>query len=241
MILDWKYEEIVLACGLVEANGWKGLRAHHTPVIELSDLLRRAPLHPIALRDDNFRSPSSVQRKTFDIATQHPAYGGKPTRGNRLDREVLFAFIEEPARMSQLAEEIRTTMTSGEVLSIPDDEIEADEISAHEGRLLIARHLRRERNPRLRRAKIEEAKASGRLVACEVCAFYFERTYGDLGSDFIEVHHVLPLHASGPTRTRLKDLALLCSNCHRMIHRSRPWLTPEQLRERLRQVAATSG
>jgi putative restriction endonuclease len=30
--------------------------------------------------------------------------------------------------------------------------------------------------------------------------------------------------------TRLEDLALLCANCHRMIHRASPWLSVEELR-----------
>lgn len=233
MNLDWTYEEIVLAASLVADNGFKGLRTHHQPVIDLSEVLRDAPLYPIEERDPNFRSVNSVQRKTFDIATQHPDYAGKPTRGNRLDGDVLLEFIAEPARMSQLAAEIRSTIRSGEVTSIPDDEIDAEEISVREGRLVVARHLRRERSPKLRRAKLAKVKAAGRLIACEVCTFNFAARYGQLGSDYIEVHHVLPLHASGPVQTRLEDLALVCANCHRMIHRSSPWLTPNELRQQL--------
>ncbi|MDN5896921.1 MAG: HNH endonuclease, partial [Nocardioides sp.] len=71
--------------------------------------------------------------------------------------------------------------------------------------------------------------AEGLPISCEVCAFDFGATYGALGEGYVEVHHRLPLHASGPVKTRLEDLALLCSNCHRMIHRARPWLTPEGL------------
>ena len=238
MVLIWKYEEIVLACDLVERNAWKGLRAHQAPVIDLSNLLRSAPFHPLGNRDDNFRSPSSVQRKTFDIATQHDDYRGKRTRGNRLDREVLLAFVQDPTRMTQLAAEIRATLASGDVPFIPDDEIEGNEIAADEGGLLVARHLMRERDRRLRQIKIDEVKAKGEALACEVCSFDFSLVYGDLGSDFIEVHHILPLHASGPTRTRLKDLALVCSNCHRMIHRASPWLTPSQLIDILRRKEA---
>ncbi len=234
MILDWTYEEIVLAASLVAENGFKGMRAHQKAVIDLSALLQRAPLHPTDVRDPNFRSPNSVQRKTFDIATRHPDYAGKPTRGNRLDQEVLLEFIAEPERMTQTANEIRSTILSGEVTSIPDDEIRAEEISASEGRLLVARHLRRERNSKLRRAKLAETKRAGKPIACGVCTFDFSVTYGHLGSDYIEVHHVLPLHASGPVKTRLGDLALVCANCHRMIHRSLPWLTPEELRQRVR-------
>ena len=234
MNLDWKYDEVVLAASLVAGNDFKGLRAHQQPVIELSTLLRKAPLHPEQDREPNFRSASSVQRKTFDIATQHPDYAGKPTRGNsRLDRKILLEFIADPGRMARVAAEIRSTILSGEITSIPDDEIEADEISADEGRLLVARHLRRERSPKLRRTKMAKVQAAGRPIACEVCTFDFGTTYGPLGSDYIEVHHVLPLHASGPVKTRLEDLVLLCANCHRMIHRSSPWLTPDELRQRL--------
>ncbi|KRF42531.1 hypothetical protein ASH01_17055 [Terrabacter sp. Soil811] len=237
MAIDWTYDEIVLACELVADNGWKGLRAHHQPVIDLSNLLIAAPIHPVAGRDANFRSPSSVQRKTFDIATQHDDYTGTPTRGNKLDRQVLLKFQADPVRMRQLAAEIRTTIESGYLVTVPDDEIEAGEISAPEGRLVVAKHLRRERNPRLRRAKIKAVKGAGKRVACEVCGFDFEAAYGALGRDYIEAHHILPLHASGPTQTRLADLALLCANCHRMIHRSSPWLTPVELRDRLQTTA----
>ena len=64
---------------------------------------------------------------------------------------------------------------------------------------------------------------------CEACAFDFGRFYGPHGLDYIELHHRTPLHVTGPTKTRLADLALLCSNCHRMIHRARQWLTVEEL------------
>lgn len=223
----------MLAADLVARNDFKGLRAHHQPVVELSDLLRASPIHPVEAREDNFRSPSSVQRKTFDIATQHEGYQGSPTKGGRFDAQVLGEFVKDPARMRAVADAIRSTILGGEVASIPDEEIDAEEISADEGRLLVAMHLRRERSPKLRRAKIAKVKADGLPVACEVCTFNFAASYGALGQDYIEVHHVLPLHTSGPTQTRLQDLALFCANCHRMIHRSTPWLTPDQLRTRL--------
>lgn len=58
---------------------------------------------------------------------------------------------------------------------------------------------------------------------CAVCGFDFEEHYGELGKDFIEVHHIIPLskirkeYVINPT----KDLVPLCSNCHSMIHRRR--------------------
>ena len=44
------------------------------------------------------------------------------------------------------------------------------------------------------RRKEAISRAHDRL-ACEVCGFDFAITYGDLGTGFIEAHHVLPLSA----------------------------------------------
>ena len=96
-------------------------------------------------------------------------------------------------------------------------------------------HIKRERDPKLREAKIRQSQLQGLDLACEICGFDFLKTYGERGKGYIEVHHVLPLHASGPVKSRLDDLALLCSNCHRMIHR-RGWLTPKELKDILDEV-----
>lgn len=57
---------------------------------------------------------------------------------------------------------------------------------------------------------------------CEVCGFSFTDKYGELGTQYIEAHHLIPFSSLKEGNTRLnleKDFAVLCSNCHRMIHR----------------------
>jgi len=82
----------------------------------------------------------------------------------------------------------------------------------------------RVRENRLRHAKIREALLTnkGKLV-CEVprCGFDFEKRYGKLGAGYAQVHH-LRLLSSVPKkgiRTKLSDLAIVCANCHAMIHK----------------------
>ncbi|MEO5325233.1 HNH endonuclease [Mesorhizobium sp. CC13] len=59
---------------------------------------------------------------------------------------------------------------------------------------------------------------------------------GPHGEGFIEVHHLQPLHTLvDGGKTRLGDLVLVCSNCHRMIHRQKEWLIPTALRQMLSQ------
>ena len=104
----------------------------------------------------------------------------------------------------------------------------------NEGRIRYREHRTRERSPALRRLKVEATlQAHGRL-ACEVCRFEFSERYGELGAGFIECHHKEALGDGEERFTVLDDLALICANCHRMIHRSRPMLSVEGLRERLR-------
>jgi 5-methylcytosine-specific restriction enzyme A len=230
--IDWVRDEIILACELVRQNGWRALDGNDPRVIDLSRLLNTNPLHPLDQRDAKFRNPNRVGRKTADIATRHPDYQGKQTNGNRLDRVVLADFLADPLAMRQVAAEIRVAIERGDVdaSSVALADVDDFDDEAYEGKILLARHLRRERNPKLRMRKIESVRAARRPIACEVCEFDFERAYGERGRGYIEVHHKLPLHVSGEISTRLSDLALLCANCHRMIHRGRPWLTPVELR-----------
>ena len=84
-----------------------------------------------------------------------------------------------------------------------------------EGGKKIFVSVRRERDPRLRAAAL-----SLYGFDCMACGFNFGKSYGEIGKDFIEVHHVVPLSESGRTETNPEtDLIVLCSNCHRIIHR----------------------
>ncbi|MGW4682927.1 HNH endonuclease [Micromonospora taraxaci] len=228
---DWTRDEIILACSLVELNGWRQLTDNDSRVLELSELLQTAAIHPFEERRSDFRNPAGVARKTADIATRHPNYSGKPTNGNRLDREVLQDFLTRPEEMRSLAAAIHDAIRAGaaSVELIPDPDL--SDLALPEGDVLRREHLRRERNPRLRAAKIRDAKRRGIPLDCEACGFNFEAAYGDRGREYIECHHRTPLFHSGRTVTRMRDLALICSNCHRMIHRTPKWLTVEELRE----------
>ncbi|MGA5557413.1 HNH endonuclease [Streptomyces lavendulocolor] len=226
---DWTRDEIILACDLAMANGWKRLEYNDPRVTELSALLQTMPIHPEEVRTELFRNPNSVARKTVDITCRHPDYRGKPTNGNALDVEVMNDFLARPAEMTEVAQLIRRGLAAGELQDLPPEAEEQDDYSAPEGRLLIRRHRSRERDKGLRKRKIDAVLRQGRQLSCEACGFDFEATYGPRGAGYIECHHVVPLHEAGEGRTKLSDLALICANCHRMIHRRAPWPTPGEL------------
>jgi predicted HNH restriction endonuclease len=106
-----------------------------------------------------------------------------------------------------------------------------DSESAIEGNQQRRLVIHRQRESSLRRAKLDAFRKEhdGRLF-CEVpgCGFSFEIVYGELGSGFAEVHHLTPLgELSQPISTTLADLAVVCANCHRMIHRNNDCRTLE--------------
>ena len=120
----------------------------------------------------------------------------------------------------------------------PPPDIEAEEISGREGAVSARVHLHRERDRAIVAAKRQHVIAATGKLACSVCKFDFQRFYGEIGADFCEVHHLSPLADTiGEVQTRLEDLAVVCSNCHRMLHRSHPFLTLEQLRSNIRNAS----
>lgn len=106
--------------------------------------------------------------------------------------------------------------------------------SVLEGNPRLIAHLRRERNPAIVKAKKEAVLRTTGKLCCEVCGFDFQDIYGELGDGFCEVHHLQPLSkADGVVKTELKDLAIVCSNCHRIIHRTNPMLSISDLTKHL--------
>ncbi len=59
---------------------------------------------------------------------------------------------------------------------------------------------------------------------CQACSLNFQERYGELGKSFIEAHHLRAISSLeegvAVVYDVAKDFAVLCSNCHRMIHRS---------------------
>lgn len=113
------------------------------------------------------------------------------------------------------------------------EDVDLFDLSAREGRKKLVTHLRRERSRKLVTAKKAAVlKATGAL-ACEACDFRFDEVYGELGGDYCEVHHrKLLAGRNGVNHTSMADLAILCSNCHRMIHRTTPMLSVDAFRNK---------
>ena len=65
---------------------------------------------------------------------------------------------------------------------------------------------------------------------CQACGFNFKDRYGELSlnkkkEEFIEAHHIRQIQdlpEGEVVEFNIEDFAVLCSNCHRMVHRKNP-------------------
>jgi len=85
-----------------------------------------------------------------------------------------------------------------------------------------------ERDPAARKACLQHYG-----YRCQICDFSFEEFYGDVGRDFIHVHHQIPLHTVGENYRPdpVNDMVPLCPNCHAMVHRKMPPIDPDVLKD----------
>jgi len=147
----------------------------------------------------------------------------------RVPRERLFTspFIDEEGLVRAVAGQSIPLEPITIVDEAPFQDIAELDFHAEEGRRILREHLYRERSARL----VREFKRTLSDFSCRVCGFDFVRGYGELGRGFIEAHHTKPVAELVPNEgVQLKDLLPVCSNCHRMLHRSYPTMDWKQLK-----------
>lgn len=221
----WQRDELILALDFYFRHPPKTVSQTHPAVLELSDLLNALPIHADRPDDARFRNPNGVYMKLGNFLRFDPDYQGTGlSRGGKLEEVIWNEFSGDRHRLHQLANMIAQGFRSVPTEVQLEDE---DESEFPEGRVLYRLHRQRERNSKL----ITNKKNVAESLACEVCGFDFFATYGAIGDGYIECHHTVPISEYAPgQKTKLEDLVLVCANCHRMLHRRRPWLSAVELR-----------
>ena len=201
----------------------------------------------------SFRGSLKLSRDQFDSHVDSGRRGfwvdGMPRPLPKRDAEILGTWRSRSE--DELWSAIRPFWESG-VAPIPPSVLDDIEVETEQGdeeevfllgrdgksRAIVSRV--RERSPRLRATALE---IHGYL--CQVCGFDFEGTYGAWGRGFIEVHHVQELGTvpdEGVEVDPATDLAVVCSNCHRMIHRkAKRALTLAELRRMVVEASSSDS
>jgi len=146
------------------------------------------------------------------------------SRGSRLDAIIWDQYADHPDELRRIADAIRAAAASTLLPAIPE---------ADEGRLLARMHRFPERDRKLvERKKVTVLARQGSLLArCAASTSPRPTARSASGSSKPSTSS---LAQAGVTTTRLTDLALVCSDCHRMLHRAGHWISPAQLWARMR-------
>jgi 5-methylcytosine-specific restriction enzyme A len=237
--LNWSRDELILALDLYFKEPAARGNSAHARVHDMSDLLNRLPIHGRDSRRELFRNANGVAMKLSNFLRFDPSYPGAGLpRGNRLEEEVWLEFAHDRERLARVAERIERAAASAGLHSQESVAQEDEFAEAPEGQILTRLHQIRERSRKLVSQKKRSVLAKTGRLECEACGFDFERIYGDRGAGFAECPHTVPIADLSPdSSTRLDDLAIVCANCHRMIHRRRPWLSVSEVRDMVMAVA----
>lgn len=106
--------------------------------------------------------------------------------------------------------------------------VSGNELGLPEGAKIRVEVNRYERSPANRAACIAHFG-----TRCQACGFEFSKKYGELGSEYIEVHHKIPVSAMGGSYRidPINDLVPVCANCHAMLHQYQVPLSVTELKK----------
>jgi len=116
------------------------------------------------------------------------------------------------------------------------DEIQ-QQVTHIEGAAVQVTVNRYERDRKARQAALE-----WHGYQCKVCGIDMTKAYGEIAKGFIHVHHLVPLSEIKENYqvNPKTDLIPVCPNCHAMLHRQDPPLTPEALNRQMKAQASSS-
>lgn len=233
---DWTRDELLVALDYYLRHPGETHGPEKAHVATLTQTIGKVAKSLGITGTDTLRNTNGVSMKLLNFRAHDPEYKARGlvglTRGNKLEGEVWREFEGRKEELQKIVEAIIAASTNETSPDLRDDNADFE---APEGRILSRVHQRRERNRTLVQRKKNAVLRSKGELRCEVCDFDFYERYGERGHGFIECHHTVPVSSlSEDSKTSIRDLALVCSNCHRMIHAGRPWWTIAEARAALR-------
>jgi predicted HNH restriction endonuclease len=230
----WSRDELLLVLELYLAHRGAVPSKDSLQVLDLSDTLNAMGRTLGKAGSGTYRNPNGVYMKMMNFRRFDPDYtsDGKVglTRGNRDEGVVWLEFANDFGRLQSVCWAIRKILNESTDRPDLSGDDEPDIAEAEEGRLLTRLHRYRERSRKLvALAKKAAMQKYGRLF-CQACGFDFGKRYGPTGEGLIDVHHTRPVQTLVEGNiTKVDELALLCANCHRVVHSKRKWLSVDDV------------
>jgi len=160
----------------------------------------------------------------YEFNTENPILGYMHQRPAVLTDISAEQLWQECSSTIQNGQNIRWTLAACKFSEIAEDTI------LKEGARFSVTSTAIERNPIARQKCIDHFG-----YTCEACEINMESKYGAIGKGFIHVHHRTDIALMrGVYRVDpIRDLIPLCPNCHAMVHKEKPAMSVEKLKQLL--------
>lgn len=113
-------------------------------------------------------------------------------------------------------------------------EVDIEEIVGKEGKILTRVHSYKERDRKFSQTVRKHFRnINNGFLHCMACGLQPNKMYKGVDAErCIEAHHKIPIEELQPDSiTRVEDMVMVCSNCHRIIHSKKPCLTIDEVKK----------
>jgi 5-methylcytosine-specific restriction protein A len=185
-------------------------------VTKIEEDYKKSAIDILKLRANDFRAKINISEKELiKIGLESKNKNAKLYEaGNIIAR---FYPASDLPNSEKLITDIRYYINLYEELTFNSSQVDNEQDLTAIERKQYRLHYRIERNSGISK-KVKERKG----YTCEACKFNFSDKYGELGHKFVEAHHLTPISNLEIGKFEInieQDFAVLCSNCHSMIHR----------------------
>lgn len=171
------------------------------------------------------------ERRKTEASISTTLSGGKSIFKNNLQKKTLEYILEKTSSVKnqKKAEKLLKNLHDNELIKEINYPDEVDDKFEGEKKQITVNGY--ERDPSARQDCVDKYGYN-----CSICNFNFESFYGNIGKQFIHVHHKKPLaeinqeHSIDP----IEDLIPVCPNCHAMLHKRKPVYTTVEIKERIK-------
>ena len=225
---NWTREETILALDLyIDLKGKIPVKTH-PQILQLSELLRASPAHNENVKKPSFRNPDGIVFKLQNL--RKLASGQGLSNLSKMDRTIWNEFKNSPYQLKNAATTIRNQLQS--IMNLNE---EAPNYTLFpEGKFFTEVHRKRERDAKLRTFVLKQKRQNNQLH-CEICNSSPKVGLKNIADAMFEIHHIIPLSFGKERQTKVSDVALLCANCHRMLHRAitlkKKWISIEEAKK----------
>jgi 5-methylcytosine-specific restriction enzyme A len=230
----WGFEETLLALDfyLKYEPSFPGKGSDE--IRKLSDTLQKLPIIPSKMRSSKFRNANGVYMKLMNLRAEDPRKKVKSGLGDTsaMDKKIWESYEEHLNQVHIDAQELLQNLNMFQASPTEFDETsESESVSAQEGGWKDKLHRVKERRS-LREPRLSKMLETHGKYFCECCSIQSPDAKDP--TSILEVHHIVPLaEIDFIQQTTLEDLAVLCANCHRLIHarirRHNQHVSPEDL------------